>query len=108
MTVGKWALSLETPAQNHNASCTALAPAIQLPAKTMQVLISVETLDLDAAEMSEEFDGELMLLFVKVHSPKILVFSSSRTIEKSCGKGVDRTARGRRSNPSTLISLLLK
>ena len=31
-TAGKWWFSFETPAQNQSASCTALAPAIQLPA----------------------------------------------------------------------------
>ena len=33
-TAGKWWLSLEKPAQNHSASCTPCAPAIQLPANT--------------------------------------------------------------------------
>src|SRR5262249_55417703 len=32
-TAGEWWLSLENPAQNQSASCTALAPAIQLGAR---------------------------------------------------------------------------
>lgn len=38
-TVGKWWFSLEKPAQNQSAICTALAPAIQSSAKAKQRMI---------------------------------------------------------------------
>jgi hypothetical protein len=38
-TVGKWWLSLENPAQNHSASWTALAPAIQWPPTARHTIV---------------------------------------------------------------------
>ena len=38
-TAGKWWFSFETPAQNQSASCTALAPEIQFPAKRKQATV---------------------------------------------------------------------
>src|SRR5690606_24960941 len=81
MTAGKWWFMLETPAQNHSASATALAPAIQSPARRQQRAV-VAKCSLRAARK-----------IVRSRTPRRARRTSARAIAAAPGAGDQRATR---------------